>query len=62
MTLPTLLAAERIVFLVTGAAKADAVERALRRRDRRGCPASLLRAGEAPIEVFCDRGRPRDLD
>jgi 6-phosphogluconolactonase len=54
MTLPALLTAKRIVFLVTGAAKAEAVDRAFRREITAEVPASLLREGEAPIDVFLD--------
>jgi 6-phosphogluconolactonase len=55
MTLPTLLAARRIVFLVSGAAKASILARALTGPIDADLPASLLRNGSAPIEVFCDR-------
>jgi 6-phosphogluconolactonase len=55
MTLPTLLAARRIVFLVTGASKAPAFARAFAGPVTGEVPASLLREGEAPIEVICDR-------
>jgi 6-phosphogluconolactonase len=54
MTLPALLSATRIIFLVTGAAKADAVERAFRGEITPEVPASLLRDGDAPIDVFLD--------
>jgi 6-phosphogluconolactonase len=54
MTLPALLSAERIIFLVRGAAKADAVERAFRGEISPDVPASLLRDGDAPIDVFLD--------
>jgi len=54
MTLPALLSATRIIFLVTGAAKADAVERAFRGEITPEVPASLLRGGDAPIDVFLD--------
>jgi 6-phosphogluconolactonase len=54
MTLPALLAARRIVFLVTGADKADAVRRAFRDEISGDAPASLLRRGTAPIDVFLD--------
>jgi len=55
MTLPTLLSARRIVFLVTGAAKAPLLERAFTGPISAEVPASLLRAGDVPIDVFCDR-------
>jgi 6-phosphogluconolactonase len=54
MTLPALLSATRIIFLVTGAAKADAVERSFRGEITPEVPASLLREGDAPIDVFLD--------
>jgi 6-phosphogluconolactonase len=54
MTLPALLSAHRIVFLVAGAAKANAVERAFRGEITPDVPASLLREGDAPIDVFLD--------
>jgi 6-phosphogluconolactonase len=56
MTLPALLSARRIVFLISGAAKAEAVERAFRDAITPEVPASLLRDGDAPIDVFLDRG------
>jgi 6-phosphogluconolactonase len=54
LTLPALLAAKHIVFLVTGAAKADAVQRAFRHPISDTVPASLLRNGDAPIDVYLD--------
>jgi len=54
MTLPTLRSAKRIVFLVTGAEKADAVVRAFDRDPSRDVPASLLRLAPVPVEVFLD--------
>jgi 6-phosphogluconolactonase len=55
MTLPTLLAARRIVFMVTGASKAPAFARAFAGPITEEVPASLLREGDVPIEVICDR-------
>jgi len=55
LTLPALLSAERIVFLVTGADKADAVQRGFRDPISEDAPASLLRTGAAPISVYLDR-------
>jgi 6-phosphogluconolactonase len=55
MTLPTLRSAGRIVFLVSGAAKADVLERAFSGEISEALPASLLREGDAPIDVYCDR-------
>jgi len=40
--------------LVTGAAKAEAVRRAFRDEISDDAPASLLRRGEAPIDVYLD--------
>jgi 6-phosphogluconolactonase len=54
MTLPTLLAAERIVVLVAGAGKAGAVRRSFREAVDEAAPASLLRLGDAPLEVYLD--------
>ena len=54
LTLPALLSARRIVFLVTGAGKADAVRRAFRDEISEDAPASLLRHGEVPIDVYLD--------
>jgi 6-phosphogluconolactonase len=54
LTMPALLAAKHIVFLVTGAEKADAVRWAFRDPISGGVPASLLRAGDAPITVYLD--------
>jgi len=54
LTMPALLAARRIVFLVTGANKAEAVRRAFRGEIGDEAPASLLRRGDAPIDVYLD--------
>jgi 6-phosphogluconolactonase len=54
LTLPALLAAKRVVFLVTGADKAEAVRRAFRDPVGDGAPGSLLRGGSAPIDVYLD--------
>jgi 6-phosphogluconolactonase len=54
LTLPALLAAKRIVFLVTGAEKADAVQRGFRDPVSHDAPASLLRRGDVPIDVYLD--------
>jgi 6-phosphogluconolactonase len=55
MTLPTLLAAKRILVLVTGAAKADAVAAAFAGPVTREVPGSLLRQASVPVEVYADR-------
>jgi 6-phosphogluconolactonase len=54
MTLPTIQAARRIVFLVTGEAKADAVAAALGGQVTEDVPASLTRLSPNPVEVFLD--------
>jgi 6-phosphogluconolactonase len=54
LTLPALLAARRIVLLVSGADKAEAVERAFFGEIDEAAPASLLRTGEKPLELYLD--------
>ncbi len=54
MTLPTLLSGGRIVFLVAGAGKAAAVQSAFTGEIDENIPASLLRRGGAPIDVYLD--------
>ena len=54
MTLPTINAAARIVFLVTGADKADAVSRAFAGEITAEVPGSLARLAPVPVEVFLD--------
>jgi 6-phosphogluconolactonase len=54
LTMPALLAAKRIVVLVTGADKVDAVRRAFVDEIDESAPASLLRQGSAPIDVYLD--------
>jgi 6-phosphogluconolactonase len=54
LTLPALLSAKRIVFLVSGADKADAVRRGFREPVSPDVPASLLRQGDVPIDVYLD--------
>jgi 6-phosphogluconolactonase/glucosamine-6-phosphate isomerase/deaminase len=61
MTLPTMLAAERIILLVEGADKAEAVRRGFVDEIGEAAPASLLRSGEAPLEVYLDPAAAADL-
>jgi 6-phosphogluconolactonase len=53
-TLPTIRSAKRIVFLVTGAQKADVVARAFGGEISPDVPASLTRMAPVPVEVFLD--------
>jgi 6-phosphogluconolactonase len=54
MTLPTIQAASRIVFLVTSADKADAVAAAFAGQVTEDVPASLTRLSPNPVSVFLD--------
>ena len=54
LTVPALLDAAWIVFLVAGADKAEAVDRAFRGPIGEHAPASLLRDGTTPIDVYLD--------
>jgi 6-phosphogluconolactonase len=53
-TVPTIQSARRIVFLVTGAAKADVVARAFEDEVTPAVPASLARLAPVTVEVFLD--------
>jgi 6-phosphogluconolactonase len=54
MTMPVLRGARRIVFLVTGATKADAVARAFGAGIDETVPASLTRLAPGTVELFLD--------
>jgi 6-phosphogluconolactonase len=54
MTLPTIQAAKRIVVLVTGSEKADAVAAAFAGPVTEDVPGSLIRASPNPVLVFLD--------
>lgn len=54
MTLPVLQTARRIVFIVGGESKADAVALAFGGSPRQDIPASLIRLGPATVEVYVD--------
>ena len=54
MTLPTLQAAKRIVFLITGGDKAEMVNRAFNGDITYEVPASLMRLAPVSVEVFLD--------
>jgi 6-phosphogluconolactonase len=55
MTMPELRSAKRIVFIVTGESKAEAVVRAFGGEIAPEAPASLVRMGPVRVEVFLDR-------
>jgi 6-phosphogluconolactonase len=54
MTMPTLRSGRRIVFLVTGEGKADAVVRAFEGDITPDIPGSLLRSAQVRVEAFLD--------
>jgi 6-phosphogluconolactonase len=54
MTMPTLQSAKRIVFIASGASKADAVARAFGGDVSHEVPASLTRLAATPVEVYLD--------
>jgi 6-phosphogluconolactonase len=62
MTMPTLRSAYRIVFLVTGAQKADAVAAAFGDRIDESVPGSLVRLAPVAIEVFLDQAAASKLE
>jgi glucosamine-6-phosphate deaminase len=55
MTMPTIRSANRIVFIVSGASKAEAVARAFGGEISPEVPASLVLLAPIPVEVFLDR-------
>jgi 6-phosphogluconolactonase len=61
MTLPTICAARRIVFLVLGADKADAAARSFGGEIGEAVPASLSRLAPVPVEVFLDEAAAAGL-
>jgi 6-phosphogluconolactonase len=54
LTVPAIQAANRIVFLVSGAGKAEAVERAFAGEITPSVPASLARLAAVSVEIFLD--------
>jgi 6-phosphogluconolactonase len=62
LTMPELASARRIVFLVTGEGKADAVANAFGGDITDDIPASRVRRTSSPIEVYLDAPAARRLD
>jgi 6-phosphogluconolactonase len=62
MTVPTIISAGRIVFLVSGADKADAVARAFAAEITDEAPGSLARLAAVPVEVFLDEAAAGRLE
>jgi glucosamine-6-phosphate deaminase len=62
MTMPTLRSARRIVFVVAGDGKADAVARAFGGEVSPEVPASLVRLAPVPVEVYLDEAAASRLD
>jgi 6-phosphogluconolactonase/glucosamine-6-phosphate isomerase/deaminase len=54
MTVPVLCSAPEVLFLVSGEAKADAVERAFGRPPSPDTPASLIRSEHGRTRVVAD--------
>ena len=62
MTLPVLSGASRVVFLVVGAAKADAVARAFAGAQDPSTPGSLLRSAQGETIALLDAAAAAKLD
>jgi 6-phosphogluconolactonase/glucosamine-6-phosphate isomerase/deaminase len=62
MTLPTIQSAAQIVFIVSGAGKADAVAAAFAGEPSHEIPASLARLAPIDIKVFLDGPAASKLD
>jgi len=62
MTLPVLSGAARVVFLVLGESKAEAVRKAFAEEPSPETPASLLRSKEGETIVILDRAAAAELD
>ena len=61
LTLPALRASRVVLFLVTGAGKADAARRAFAEEPSKETPASLLRSHDGATVAIIDRAAARDL-
>ena len=62
LTLPALNAARRVVFMVTGASKAEAVARAFDDPPDPASPAARVRPGAGELLVLCDAAAAGGLD
>jgi 6-phosphogluconolactonase len=62
MTMPEIRSASRIVFIVSGESKADAVARAFGGEITPEAPASLVLLAPVPVQVFLDRPAASKLD
>ena len=62
LTLPAIHSAQRIVFLVAGEGKADAVAGAFGGEISPSVPASLARLAPVPVEVFLDAAAASKLE
>jgi 6-phosphogluconolactonase len=62
MTMPEIRSAKRIVFIVTGESKADAVARSFGGEISPEAPASLVLLAPIRVEVFLDRAAASKLD
>jgi 6-phosphogluconolactonase len=62
MTLPMLSAADKVVFLVLGESKAEAVRKAFAEEPSPETPASLLRSRDGETIVLLDRAAAAELD
>lgn len=62
MTLPVFNAARRVVFLVTGADKAEAMRRAFGRTPDPQSPAAHVRPGNGELLVLCDAAAAAGLE
>jgi 6-phosphogluconolactonase len=62
MTLPVLSGAAKVVFLVLGESKAEAVRKAFEDEPSPETPASLLRSKEGKTIVLLDRAAAAELD
>ncbi|HUZ82707.1 MAG TPA: 6-phosphogluconolactonase [Gaiellaceae bacterium] len=62
MTVPTIVSARRIVFLVSGEEKADAAARAFGGEISRDVPASLARLAQDSVQVFLDPAAASKLE